>query len=133
MHKRSFHDRMSVTTPPFQVANHKTATSMGTAPVMLSGSDLTLLRQYIRTCRRRIAPTAEEVFSTSSGCLAPPQVVYHLLRGCLNAQPFKQNCDQGPGWIGEPHPKVVGGSGEQTYSCSYFSGFLFIHFHFKVH
>ena len=44
MHTRSFHDNMSVTTPPFQVANHKTAASMGKAPVMLSAHDLTLLR-----------------------------------------------------------------------------------------
>ena len=74
MHKRSFHDKMSVTTPPFQVAKHKTASSMGKAPVM-SAQDLTLLQQYIKSCRCYIAPTAdmaEEVFITSSGAALMP-------------------------------------------------------------
>ena len=81
MHKRSFHDKMSVMTPPFQVAKHKMASSMGKAPVMLSAQDLTLLRQYIKSCWRRIAPMAdmaEEVFITSSGAALMPS---HLNTG----------------------------------------------------
>lgn len=86
MHKRSFHDKMSVTTPPFQVANHKTASSMGKAPVMLSAQDLTLLRQYIKSCRRRIAPTAdmaEEVFLTSSGAALTPSYLNKIVNAGL--------------------------------------------------
>lgn len=78
MHKRSFHDKMSVMTPPFQVAKHKTASSMGKAPVMLLAQDLTLLRQYIKSCRR----------------------------GCPDAEPPEQNCQHRPWWIGRSASRI---------------------------
>ena len=45
---------MSVTTPPFQVAQHKTSGSMGSAPIMLATSDLQLLYKYTETARPQI-------------------------------------------------------------------------------
>ena len=88
---------MSVTTPPFQVANHKMA-SMGKAPVMFSAQDLTLLRRYIQSCRRLIAPTADmaEVFIASSGVALTPSHLNKFINTGL----------------GKLHSKVFGRLGE---------------------
>ena len=61
---------MSVTTPPFQVAQHKASGSMGSAPIMLAASDLQLLCRYTQTVRVQICPLLTQnhsVFTTSTG------------------------------------------------------------------
>ena len=77
---------MSVTTPPFQVAQHKTSGSMGSAPIMLATSDLQLLYKYTETVRPQICPLLTKnhsVFTTSTGEKLTPSHVNKIVKEVL--------------------------------------------------
>ena len=112
---------MSVTTPPFQVAQHKTSGSMGSAPIMLATSDLQLLYKYTETVRPQICPLLTKnhsVFTTSTGEKLTPSHVNKIVKEVLGGSASQLR-------------KAL--AGRVSEFCCYFSiclKFIYIHIYF---
>ena len=114
---------MSVKTHPFQVENHKTASSMGPAPILLSAQDLTTLRNFIHQCRSQISPmaiTVHEVFTTSSGARITPSHMNKIILSGLGGPASRIR-------------KALAGHVSNSIIVHISHNFLPLHFYFTVH